>query len=229
LKKQTQTKRHTIARSLCLGLVALTTAWQAPAALAAATPKQPNILLIMADDLGYSDIGRFGGEIATPNLDRLAHEGVTMTRFHASPFCSPTRAMLMSGSDNHLVGLGDMAELITKEQRGHPGYEGVLNDRVVTVAQVLKDAGYRTAMVGKWHLGIPEQFSPAARGFDQSYAMVQGGASHYDDQSGIVALDPNKPPRAIYREDGKLVDVPKGFYSTDFYTSKMLDYLCSIT
>ena len=73
----------------------------------------------------------------------------------------------------------------------------------MTVAQVLKDAGYRTAMTGKWHLGVPEQFSPAARGFEQSYAMVQGGASHYSDQSGIVAVDPNKPPRAIYRENGK--------------------------
>jgi len=220
-------KHHRLARGLCIGLAALAGAWQAPMANAASTPKRPNILLIMADDLGFTDIGRFGGEIATPNLDRLAHEGVTMTRFHASPFCSPTRAMLMSGSDNHLVGFGDMAELITKEQKGKPGYEGYLNERVVTVAQVLKDAGYRTAMTGKWHLGVPEQFSPAARGFDHSYAMVQGGASHYDDQSGIVAVDPNKPPRAIYREDGKQVDVPKGFYSTDFYTSKMLDYLKS--
>lgn len=225
--KTTNRTPNRIARSLCLGLVALVGAWQAPLTHAAESPKRPNILLIMADDLGYSDIGRFGGEIATPNLDRLAHEGVTMTRFHASPFCSPTRAMLMSGSDNHLVGFGDMAELITKEQKGKPGYEGYLNERVVTVAQVLKDAGYRTAMTGKWHLGVPEQFSPAARGFDQSYAMVQGGASHYSDQSGIVAVDPNKPPRAIYRENGKQVDVPSDFYSTDFYASKLIDYLKS--
>ena len=136
MKIHNQKPNH-IARSLCLGLVALASAWQAPLTQAAESPKRPNILLIMADDLGYSDIGRFGGEIATPNLDRLAHEGVTMTRFHASPFCSPTRAMLMSGSDNHLVGFGDMAELITKEQKGKPGYEGYLNERVVTVAQVV--------------------------------------------------------------------------------------------
>ena len=85
-----------LTRTVCIGLVALAGAWQAPAS--AATPqKRPNILLIMADDLGYTDIGRFGSEIATPNLDRLAHEGATMTQFHASPFCSPTRAMLMSG------------------------------------------------------------------------------------------------------------------------------------
>ena len=104
-------------------------------------------------------------EIATPNLDTLADTGVKMTQFYASPFCSPTRAMLMSGSDNHLVGFGDMAELMLPEQRGKPGYEGYLNERVVSVAQVLKDAGYRTMMTGKWHLGVPEQHSPASRGF----------------------------------------------------------------
>lgn len=217
--------RQLFAKSLCIGLAALSYAWQAPLANAAGPQKRPNILLIMADDLGYTDIGRFGSEISTPNLDRLAHEGVTMTRFHASPFCSPTRAMLMSGSDNHLVGFGDMAELITEEQKGKPGYEGYINERVVTVAQVLRDAGYRTSMTGKWHLGVPEQFSPAARGFDHSYALVQGGASHWGDQSGIVAVNPDKPPKAIYREDGKLVDLPDDFYSSDFYASKLIEYL----
>jgi arylsulfatase len=148
-----------------------------------------------------------------------------MTQFYASPFCSPTRAMLMSGTDNHLAGFGDMAELLVAEQRGKPGYEGNLNDRVVPMAQVLKDAGYRTAMTGKWHLGVPEQFSPAARGFDQSYVLTMGGSSHWDDQGGIIALDPAKPIRAIYRENGKAVDVPKNFYSSEFFASKLIDYL----
>src|SRR5690606_27576336 len=162
---------------------------------------------------GYTDLGSFGSEIATPNLDTLADTGVKMTQFYASPFCSPTRAMLMSGSDNHLVGFGDMAELMLPEQRGKPGYEGNLNQRVVPMAQVLRDAGYRTLMTGKWHLGVPEEFSPATRGFDQSYVLVHGGSSHWSDQAGIVAVDPAKPPKAIYRENGKAVDVPKDFFS----------------
>jgi len=214
-----------LAQALCIGLVALSAAAQAPVAQAAASPKRPNILLIMADDLGYTDIGRFGSEISTPNLDRLARDGTTMTQFYASPFCSPTRAMLMSGSDNHLVGFGDMSELITEEQRGKPGYEGYLNERVVPMAQVLRDAGYRTAMTGKWHLGVAEEYSPASRGFDHSYALVQGGSSHWGDQAGIVAVNPDKPPKAIYREDGKSVDLPKDFYSSDFFASKLIEYL----
>ncbi|MEN9426118.1 MAG: hypothetical protein RLZZ220_467 [Pseudomonadota bacterium] len=212
---------------LCLPLLAPALALGAASAQAAPA-KRPNILLIVADDLGYTDLGAYGAEISTPNLDKLASGGVKMTGFYASPFCSPTRAMLMSGSDNHLVGFGDMAELMLPEQRGKPGYEGNLNARVVPVAQVLKDAGYRTAMAGKWHLGVKEEFSPATSGFEQSYAMVMGGASHWGDQSGIVAMDPAKPPKAIYRENGKAIDIPRdGFYSSQAFTDKLLDYLKS--
>ena len=212
---------------LCLPLLAPALALGAASAQAAPA-KRPNILLIVADDLGYTDLGAYGAEISTPNLDKLASGGVKMTGFYASPFCSPTRAMLMSGSDNHLVGFGDMAELMLPEQRGKPGYEGYLNARVVPMAQVLKDAGYRTAMAGKWHLGVKEEFSPASRGFEQSYAMVMGGASHWGDQSGIVAMDPAKPPKAIYRENGKAIDIPRdGFYSSQAFTDKLLDYLKS--
>ena len=212
---------------LCLPLLAPALALGAASAQAAPA-KRPNILLIVADDLGYTDLGAYGAEISTPNLDKLASGGVKMTGFYASPFCSPTRSMLMSGSDNHLVGFGDMAELMLPEQRGKPGYEGNLNERVVPMAQVLKDAGYRTAMAGKWHLGVKEEYSPASRGFEQSYAMVMGGASHWGDQSGIVAMDPAKPPKAIYRENGKAIDIPRdGFYSSQAFTDKLLDYLKS--
>ena len=212
---------------LCLPLLAPALALGAASAQAAPA-KRPNILLIVADDLGYTDLGAYGAEISTPNLDKLASGGVKMTGFYASPFCSPTRAMLMSGSDNHLAGFGDMAELMLPEQRGKPGYEGYLNERVVPMAQVLKDAGYRTAMAGKWHLGVKEEFSPATSGFEQSYAMVMGGASHWGDQSGIVAMDPAKPPKAIYRENGKAIDIPRdGFYSSQAFTDKLLDYLKS--
>lgn len=212
---------------LCLPLLAPALALGAASAQAAPA-KRPNILLIVADDLGYTDLGAYGAEISTPNLDKLASGGVKMTGFYASPFCSPTRAMLMSGSDNHLAGFGDMSELMLPEQRGKPGYEGNLNERVVPMAQVLKDAGYRTAMAGKWHLGVKEEFSPATSGFEQSYAMVMGGASHWGDQSGIVAMDPAKPPKAIYRENGKAIDIPRdGFYSSQAFTDKLLDYLKS--
>jgi arylsulfatase len=211
--------------SLLVPLAALGLGIQTSHAATPAKQDRPNILLIMADDLGYTDLGSYGSEIATPNLDTLADTGVKMTQFYASPFCSPTRAMLMSGSDNHLVGFGDMSELMLPEQRGKPGYEGYLNERVVPLAQVLKDAGYRTLMTGKWHLGVPEEYSPATRGFEQSYALVHGGSSHWSDQAGIVAVDPVKPPKAIYRENGKAVDVPKDFFSSDFFTTRLIDYI----
>jgi len=188
--------------------------------------KRPNVLLIVADDLGYSDIGAFGGEINTPNLDRLAKEGVRMTDFYASPFCSQTNAMLMPEVGNHRVGLGGMAELLTPKQRSAAGYEGYLTHSVVTFPTLLENAGYHTYMVGKWHLGLTEEYSPAQRGFEQSYAMVQGGASHFD-QTGIITTDPDKTPKAMYRENGKLVDLPDNFYSTVFYTDKMLSYIDS--
>lgn len=192
----------------------------------AGVPKKPNFLLVVADDLGYSDMGAYGGEIATPTLNRMAKEGSQLTHFYASPFCAPTRAMLMSGADNHRVGLGDMAEFMTDVQRGKPGYEGYLNQRAAAMPEVLRSAGYRTVMAGKWHLGNAEDQSPAARGFDRSFAMTMGGSSHYGDQSGIVALDPQKAPKAIYRQEGKMVDIPRqGFYSSEAFATRLIQYL----
>lgn len=184
---------------------------------------QPNILLIVADDLGYSDIGSFGGEIKTPNLDSLAKVGVRMTSFHTAPTCSPTRAMLFSGTDNHQAGLGNMAELLQDNQKGKPGYEGYLNKLVASLPEVLKKGGYHTYMAGKWHLGKTEETSPAANGFEKSYALTQGAASHFDDQRGIMVKD----PQAIYREDGEVVNIPKGFFSSKFYTDQMIQYIDS--
>ncbi|GGO85363.1 arylsulfatase [Marinobacterium nitratireducens] len=191
----------------------------AAASLVHATEK-PNILLIVADDLGYSDIGAFGSEIPTPNLDELAFEGVRLTSFHTAPTCSPTRAMLLTGIDSHQAGLGNMAELLTAEQKGQPGYEGYLNNSVATLPEVLRDNGYNTYMVGKWHLGGTEERSPAARGFDKSFALMQGGASHFDNRA-IMAGD----PIATYRDNGKIVDLPKDFFSTDFYTDQVMSYI----
>lgn len=191
----------------------------------ASAKKKPNILLIVADDLGYSEIGAFGSEISTPNLDQLARSGIRLTQFYASPFCSPTRSMLMSGADNHKVGFGSMAETLTPQQRTEKGYEGFLSDAAVPFPALLREAGYATFMAGKWHLGMKEEHSPANRGFDRSYAMLQGGAGHFD-QTGIITFDADKMPQAQYRENGKSVQIPtEGFYSSTFYASKIISYI----
>ncbi len=184
-----------------------------------AASDRPNILVIVADDLGYTDIGAFGSEIETPNLDALASAGVRLTQFYSAPTCSPTRSMLMSGTDNHLAGLGNMFEELRANQQGHPGYEGHLSTRVAALPELLRDAGYHTYMAGKWHLGLDEDTSPAARGFERSFALVQGGAGHFSDLA-LVGPDP-----AIYREDGKLVRLPPEFYSSCFYGGRIIEYL----
>ena len=112
-----------------------------------------NILLIVADDLGYSDLGCYGGEIKTPNIDLLAKQGILFTHFHTSPLCAPTRSMILSGNDNHVAGMGSMFSVEGTPRAGKPGYEQHLTDRIVTIAQLLKDGGYQTFMSGKWHLG----------------------------------------------------------------------------
>lgn len=181
----------------------------------------PNILLIVADDLGYSDLGAFGGEISTPNLDTLAAEGRILADHKTAPTCSPTRAALFSGTDHHLVGLGSMAELLLPEQQGKPGYEGYLNEQSLSVAELFRDAGYHTYMAGKWHLGLEESNSPAARGFESSFALLGGGASHFAPVTG----KPIPSDNVKYREDGVLTSVPEGFFSTTFYTDKLLAYI----
>ncbi len=145
------------------------------------TDKKPNILLVMVDDMGWTDIGSYGSEIDTPNLDTLAKNGVKFTNFYTSVSCSPTRSMLLSGTDNHIAGLGNMGEMLTPDQRGKPGYEGHLNNRVVSLAEVLRDGGYHTYMAGKWHLGHDPEAFPYARGFEKSFSMLFGGASYWSD------------------------------------------------
>jgi arylsulfatase len=183
--------------------------------------KRPNILLIVADDLGYSDLGAYGGEISTPNLNSLATQGgIQLTNFHVAPTCSPTRSMLMSGTYNHLAGLGSMAEWVADNQKDQPGYEGYLNERVVSLPSRLKEAGYATLMTGKWHLGMKPGQGPETQGFEQSYAMLPGAGNHYTDQ-GLFPFLPVTP----YRENGKPVSLPNDFYSTDFYTDKTIEYI----
>ena len=156
---------------------------------------RPNFLIIVADDLGFSDCSSFGSEIQTPNIDALSSDqtgGTRFTSFHVAAACSPTRAMLMTGTDHHIAGLGQLSEFVrgSPAHQGQPGHEGYLNERVVAIPQLLRDGGYHTWMSGKWHLGLKKEYSPQARGFVRSFALLPGCANHYGmfftyDQAGI--------------------------------------------
>ena len=178
--------------------------------------RRPNVLLIVADDLGYSDLGCFGGEIKTPNLDALAARGIRASNFCVAPTCSPSRAMLLTGTDNHVAGLGTMAEWISPKQKGMPGYEGHLNSRVVTFPSLLSTrAGYFTFMAGKWHLGEDPKSWPAAHGFARDLTMIDGMGSHWSD---MMMLNPNRP-KVIYTHNGALLDtLPPGYFSSTNFT-----------
>ncbi len=181
--------------------------------------RRPNVLLIVADDLAYSDLGAFGGEIGTPNLDALAREGVLLANFYAASTCSPTRAMLLSGVDNHVAGLGTMTDDHTPNQVGARGYETYLNFDVAALPELLQDAGYHTYMTGKWHLGMTPETSPAARGFERSFGLMNGGAGHFDDLAIFGG------GRAVFRDGLDEVTLPEDFYSTRTYADRMIEYL----
>jgi len=185
--------------------------------------RRPNIVLIVTDDMGYADIGAFGGEIATPNIDALAADGVRFTNFYTHASCSPTRSMLLSGVDTHLNGLGNMSEWIAPNQKGIPGYEGNLNHDVVTLPELLKQSGYHTYMVGKWHLGKDPDKIPAARGFERDFSLLDGGGNYW----GMMNVSANSP-RLVFTEDGHyLSSLPDDYYATRTYTDKMIDYIKS--
>lgn len=181
--------------------------------------KKPNILLVVVDDMGWTDSKPYGGEISTPTIDRLAKNGMLFTDFHTSVSCSPTRSMLLSGVDNHLAGLGNMGELLSPNQVGMPGYEGHLNNNVASLAEILKDAGYHTYMGGKWHLGHDEHSIPGARGFEKTFSLLNGGASHFHDMAGLVEAEVVE-----YTLNGKKIDkLPKDFYSSRSFTDFLIN------
>jgi arylsulfatase len=202
-------------------LMAMTAASEAASPSTVGTGKRPNIVIILGDDLGFSDLGSFGSEIKTPNLDALAHAGVRCTQFYTHASCSPTRSMLLSGVDTHRNGLGNMDEWTAPNQMGKPGYEGYLNDRVTTLPQLLKDTGYHTYMAGKWHMGKAPHQIPAARGFERDFTLLDGAGSYWDMANFTAAT-----PVSTFTEDGRyLKKLPKNYYATKTYTDKIISYI----
>ena len=183
----------------------------------------PNLIIIMADDLGYTDLGAFGGEIRTPHLDELAWNGLRMSNFHAGPSCAPTRAMLLTGTDNHLAGMGSQGALATPNQKGSPAYQNSLATNVPTIAEHLRALGYATLASAKWHLGGDVEKRPNARGFDRSFVLLQGGSGHFDATPLFESH-----VKASWLEDDSPVELPAGFYSSDDMTDKMLQYMSGV-
>lgn len=192
--------------------------WSAPAVMAqkAAKPvKKPNIIIILADDMGYSDIGCVGSETQTPNLDNMAKTGLVMTQFYNASRCCPSRASLLTGLYQHQAGVGDMVN-----HRTEPAYQGWLNDSCVTIAEVLKNSGYNTYMAGKWHVGTAPDKWPVKRGFDHHFGLIDGAGSYFD------PINPYRPNQKLtVALDDKPYTPKKDFYATDGYAKYAVKYI----
>lgn len=186
----------------------------------APSPKHPNIVILLADDWGFSDVGSFGAEFATPNIDALAYAGMRFSNFHVAGSCSPTRAMLQTGVMNHRNGLGNMPETIPDAHRGQPGYDTVMNYRVVTLGDLFGAAGYNTYLTGKWHLGSDATRLPEARGYARAFSLADAGADNFEQRPIEGMYD-----TAAWTENGKPATLPKDFYSSTFVVEKMIDYI----
>jgi arylsulfatase/uncharacterized sulfatase len=200
------------ALGLCLALPAL-----------AAGNARPNIVVLLADDWGFSDVGSFGGEISTPNIDALAQRGMRFSNFHVSASCSPTRSMLLTGVDNHRNGVGNMRETIPQSHVGKPGYLSVLDHNVVTVASLLQESGYRTYVAGKWHVGKEPYNLPDQRGFDRSLIQGDSGSDNWETARTYLDLS----DKVYWFEDGKPASMPADYYSSKFYVDKAIEYIDS--
>ena len=187
----------------------------------AAGPKAPpNIVVLVADDWGFTDVGAYGSEISTPHIDALAKRGAKFSNFHTASVCSPTRAMLLTGVDNHRNGVGNMPETTPAAHEGKPGYEGVLNDRAVTLATLLKDRGYHTYITGKWHLGKTPSTLPGKRGFERSFIQADSGSDNWENRTYMMLYD-----KAYWFEQDKEVQLPKDFYSSTLFVDKAMDFI----
>ena len=207
-------------RAAIIAIAALIGAFPVQAQPAKPAPRHPNIVILLADDWGFSDVGSFGAEFATPNIDALAYAGVRFSNFHVAGSCSPSRAMLQTGVMNHRNGLGNMPETIPDEHRGKPGYDTVMNHRVVTIGELLQAAGYRTYLTGKWHLGSDAARLPHARGYDRAFSLADAGADNFEQRPIEGLYD-----KANWTENGKPATLPKDYYSSRFVVQRMIDYI----
>ncbi|WP_321489894.1 arylsulfatase [uncultured Hyphomonas sp.] len=190
------------------------------AASAQTEEARPNIVLILVDDAALMDFGAYGGEARTPNIDALVSRGAMFRRHYSSPLCSPSRAMLLTGMDNHMTGIATIPEVLPKEHVGQPGYTMHLEPGILTVADRLQAAGYRTLMSGKWHLGSGAGDLPNAHGFDRSLALDASGADNWAPKSYMPYYQ-----KAPWYEDGQPADLPDSFYSSTMIVDHMIDYL----
>ena len=195
-------------------------------AIAAAIPAmaqeaaRPNILLVLLDDAGFMDFGAYGGDAATPNIDALADRGAMFSRFYMSPQCGPSRAMLMTGRDNHEVGLGSIPETLSPDMRQYPGYSMRWEDGLPTIASRLNEEGYQTFISGKWGIGDIGQNLPHRFGFDRSFVIDATGGSNYDHTPYVPLYNTTN-----WYEDGKPTTMPEGFYSSEGIVDRMINYL----
>jgi arylsulfatase A-like enzyme len=183
--------------------------------------EKPNIVLIMVDDMGFSDIRPYGGEIDTPHLDSLAKNGLRFTQFYNSARCCPTRATLMTGLHPHEVGIGHMTgEKFENFPKRPPAYAGNLNDSCVTLAQVAKSAGYATFMTGKWHLSGADQADwPLQRGFDRYYGCLSGATHFFHPYDWRIMYDGNTP------DPNPKSTTDRRFYTTDAFTDHAIRFI----
>jgi len=184
--------------------------------LSPAEAPRPNIIVIMADDMGYSDIGCFGGEIQTPNLDLLAADGVRFSEFYNTGRCCPTRASLLTGRYPHQAGIGWMTNEGSNRGQdfGYPGYTGELNRGSLTFAETLSSAGYRTLMAGKWHVGTFAGMWPMDRGFERFYGLIRGASNHFKPHPDKLLMEGRRP-----------VAPGEDFYSSDSFTDAAITYV----
>ncbi len=180
----------------------------------------PNIVLLLADDLGFSDLGSYGSEISTPNLDALAARGLKFSNYHTASSCAPTRAMLMSGLSSHQAGLGNMPESLAPEMGASEAYSGYLLPELKTVADQLAVKGYRNYMVGKWHLGATPETLPSARGFHRTFALADTGADNWEQRPYLPIYE-----QANWFEDGQRTTLPDDFYSSKTIVDKAIEFI----
>ncbi len=187
-----------------------------------AAQERPNIVFLLADDLGFTDIAPYGSEVSTPALSQLAQTGVRFTNYHTAANCAPARAMLLTGVSSHLAGVPNIPEMLAPEQMLHENYQGVLGDNVVTVATLLESSGYHTYMAGKWHLGSTPGKLPSQRGFERTVALMDSGADNWEQRPYLPIYDD-----ANWFADGERYELPDDFYSSDFLIDKTIEFIDS--